>query len=172
MSVELGRLVRALMTYTRYPARGTTKPFAFARSITFSAPAGKRAGMLKLADSFMSEKIQIVLETASELPLEPDSSNALSCQRPPIMSVSAAVGDSLADLDSKFSASWCRARVRSSVNAFVAVNRLGKDGRPSQKYHYEKNRQCLMIRHAFPSLNMLGSEYSCHAALFGNFDQR
>jgi len=40
--------------------------------------------MLKLADSFiLSQKIQIVFETASELPLEPDSSNALSFHRPP-----------------------------------------------------------------------------------------
>ena len=73
--------------------------------------------MLKVADSFlMSEEIQIVFETASELPLEPDSSNALSCHRPPIMSVPAAVGDSPADLASKLAASWCRARFRSSVN--------------------------------------------------------
>src|ERR1700693_6167057 len=78
----------APITYTRYPARGTIKPLAFARSIIFSGPAGKRAGMLKLADSFiMSEKIQIVFETVSELPLDPDSRSALSCHSPPITSV-------------------------------------------------------------------------------------
>jgi hypothetical protein len=62
--------------------------------------------MLKLGDSFiMSENIQISFETASELPLEPDSSSALSCHNPPIMSVPAAVGDSPADLASKLAAS-------------------------------------------------------------------
>jgi hypothetical protein len=45
---------------------------AFVRSTIVSGPAGKRAGMLRLADSFiMSEKIQIVFETVSELPLDP-----------------------------------------------------------------------------------------------------
>src|SRR5258706_14544252 len=99
------------MTYTRYPARGTIKPLAFARSIIFSGPAGKRAGMLKLTDSFiMSDKIQIVFETASELPLEADSSNALSCHKPPIRSVPAAVGDSPPDLDLKLAERWGGAR--------------------------------------------------------------
>ena len=51
---------------------------------------------MRLADSFiMSEKIQIVFETAVELSFDPDSSNALSCHRPPIMSVPAAVGRQL-----------------------------------------------------------------------------
>jgi hypothetical protein len=47
-------------TYTRYPSRGTIKSLALTRSIIFWGPAGKRAGMSRLADSFiMSEKIQI-----------------------------------------------------------------------------------------------------------------
>jgi hypothetical protein len=96
----------APITYTLYPARGTTKPLVFARSIIFSGPAGKSAGMLKVADSFiMSEKIQIVFETVSELPLDPESSKALGCHRPPMMSVPAAVAESPADLDSKLAAS-------------------------------------------------------------------
>ena len=62
----------APITCTRYPARGTIKALAFARSIIFSGPPGKRAGMLRLVDSFiMSEKIQIVFETESDYPWTP-----------------------------------------------------------------------------------------------------
>src|ERR1700733_136524 len=103
-------------TYTRYPERGTIKPSLFARSIICLGPVARSAGMLKLADSFiMSENIQIIFEM-SEVPLDPDSRDVLSCHRPPIMSVPAAVGESPADLVLKPTTSWCRAWSRSSVN--------------------------------------------------------
>src|SRR5258708_25135473 len=140
--------------YTLYPFSGTSSPLAFARSSICSGPISSKAGIGKSLVSFiMSEKIQIVFETTSDVSdFGFDSNKVFRCHRPPMMSVPCASGDIPEEFFSK--------RVASSPGT---VQIIGEDasriGRPPFYYLvYSTEGVRRDARHPHATIRRLGEE--------------